>query len=81
MIRVNVAITNISADRLWDIRKPIPQIQINTNINLVGMEKKADDNVEVPFVLTINYNPAIAQISLKGTAYVTGDKEELEKVV
>jgi hypothetical protein len=81
MIRVNVAITNISADRLWDIRKPIPQIQINTNINIVGMEKKADDNVEVPFVLTINYNPAIAQISLKGTAYVTGDKEELEKVV
>ena len=81
MIRVNVAITNISADRLWDIRKPIPQIQINTNINIVGMEKKTDDNVEVPFVLTINYNPAIAQISLKGTAYVSGDKEELEKIV
>jgi hypothetical protein len=80
MIRVNVAITNISADRLWDIRKPIPQIQINTNINLVGMEKKADD-VEVPFVLTINYNPAIAQISLKGSAYVSGDKDELEKLV
>jgi hypothetical protein len=81
MMRVNVAITNISADRLWDIKKPIPQIQINTNINLVGMEKKADDNIEVPFVLTINYNPSIAQISLKGSAYVSGDKDELEKVI
>lgn len=79
MIRVNVSITNISADRLWDIRKPIPPIQINTNINLVGMEKKTDDSLEVPFVLTINYNPPIAQISLKGTAYVSGDKGEVDK--
>jgi hypothetical protein len=79
MIKVNVAITSISADRLWDIRKQIPQIQISTNINLVGMEKKADDSLEVPFVLTINYNPSIAQISLKGTAYVSGDKSEIDK--
>jgi len=81
MIRVNVVIANISADRFWDIRKPIPPIQINTNINLVNMEKKSDGSLEVPFVLTINYNPSIAQISLKGSAYVTGDKVELDKVV
>jgi hypothetical protein len=80
MIRVNVAVTNVSADRFWDIRKPIPPIQISTNLNLVGMEKKAEDSLEVPFVLTINYNPSIAQISLKGRAYVAGDKGELEKV-
>jgi len=81
MIRVNVAITNISAERFWDIRKPIPPIQIGTNINIVGMEKKPDDSLEVPFVLAINYNPSIAQISLKGTAYVSGDKDEIEKVL
>ena len=80
MIRVNVAITNISSDRFWDIRKPIPQIQISTNINLVEMEKKPDDSLEVPFVLTINYNPAIAQISLKGNAYVSGEKAEIDKI-
>ena len=80
MIRVNVSIANISADRLWDIKNPIPQIQINTNINLVGMEKKTDDSIEVPFVLAINYNPTIAQISMKGTAYVSGDKSEIEKI-
>jgi hypothetical protein len=81
MIRVNVAIANISADRFWDIRKPIPPIQISTNINMVGVEKKADDSLEVPFVLTINYNPSIAQISLKGSAYVSGDKSEIDKVL
>jgi hypothetical protein len=79
MIRVNVSISNVSADRYWDIKKPIPQIQINTNLNLIGMEKKSDDSLEVPFVLTINYNPSIAQISLKGRAYVSGDKDEIEK--
>jgi hypothetical protein len=81
MIRVNVVITNISAERFWDIRKPIPPIQIGTNINVVGMEKKANGTLEVPFVLAINYNPSIAQISLKGSAYVTGDKSEIEKIL
>lgn len=72
--------TNVSAERFWDIRKPIPPIQINTNLNLVGMEKKADDSLEVPFVLTISYNPSIAQISLKGKAFVLGEKAELEQI-
>jgi hypothetical protein len=80
MIRVNVSISSVSADRFWDSRKPIPPIQISTNLNLVGVEKKSEDSVEVPFVLTINYNPSIAQISLKGKAYVVGDKSEIEKV-
>jgi hypothetical protein len=81
MMRVNVAITNISAERFWNIRKPIPPIKIGTNINIVGMEKKPDGTLEVPFVLAINYNPSIAQISLKGSAYVSGEKNEIEKAL
>lgn len=81
MLRVNVVITSISAERFWDIRKPIPPIQINTNINLVGMEKKQEDSLDVPFVLTITFNPSIAQMSLKGNAYVTGEKTEVDKVL
>jgi hypothetical protein len=81
MLRVNVAITSISAERFWDIRKPIPPIQINTNINIVGMEKKQDLSLEVPFVLSIVYNPSIAQLSLKGNAYVNGEISEVDKVL
>lgn len=81
MIRVNVAVTNISAERFWDMRKPIPPIQIGTNINIVGMEKKPDGTLKIPFVLAINYNPSIAQISLKGSAYASGDKNEIEKIL
>ena len=80
MIQVNVFLHNISAERFWDIEKPIPQIQIATNLNLVGVEKKRDDLLEVPFVFTINYNPAVAQISVKGRAHVTGEKEELREM-
>lgn len=81
MIRVNVVITSISGERFWDIRKPIPPIQISTNINLVGMEKKPDESLEVPFVLSIGYNPSIAQLSLKGNAFVNGEKSELDKIL
>jgi hypothetical protein len=62
------------------MRKPIPPIQINTNINVVGMEKKPDDSLDVPFVVSIVYNPSIAQINLKGTAFVAGDKAEVDKI-
>jgi len=80
MIRVNVSISDISAKRFHNLMKPMPQIQINTNLNLVGMEKKQEGSLEVPFILTINYNPSIAQISLEGRAYVVGDMSEIEKV-
>jgi hypothetical protein len=81
MLRVNVVISSISAERFWDIRKPVPPIQINTNINVVGMEKKQDESLEVPFVLSIVYNPSIAQMSLKGNAYVVGEKDEIDKIL
>ncbi len=81
MLRVNVVITSISAERFWDIRKPIPPIQINTNINVVGMEKKPDESLEVQFVLSIGFNPSIAQMSLKGNAFVTGEKNEIDKAL
>ncbi len=80
-MRVNVAISSISAERFLDVKKQTPQIQIATNINLVSMEKKPDGSVEIPFMLTIAYNPSVAQISLKGTAYVNGDKPEIDKIL
>jgi len=81
LIRVNVSISNLSAERFWDNRKAAPNIQISTNINVVNIDRKADDSLEVPFVLTISYNPSIAQMNLKGSAYVQGDKNEIEKII
>lgn len=76
-----MVISSISAERFWDIRKPIPPVQINTNINVVGMEKKQDESLDVPFVLSIGFNPSIGQMNIKGNAFVTGEKNEIDKVI
>ena len=79
-IQIRIFVHNISAERLWEIEKPIPPVQIATNLNLVGVNKKREDILEVPFVFTINYTPAIAQISVRGKAHVKGTKEEITKI-
>ena len=81
MINVRVFVNNISAENFWDIGKPLPPVQIATNLNVVGINKKDEDLLEVPFVFTINYSPAVAQISLKGKSHVTGTKDELEQIL
>lgn len=80
MINVIVFVKNISAENFWENGKPIPPVQIATNLNVVGM-KKSEDLLEVPFVFTINYTPAVAQINLKGTSHVRGSKNELEQIL
>jgi hypothetical protein len=81
MVNVRVFVNNISAENFWDIGKPIPPVQIATNLNVVGINKKDEDLLEVPCVFTINYAPAVAQISLKGKSHVTGTKDELEQIL
>jgi len=80
MIQVRVFVSNISAERFWDIEKPTPPVQVATNINVVGINKKREDLLEIPFVFTVNYRPAVAQINVRGAAHVTGSKNELEKI-
>ncbi|HIE15006.1 TPA: hypothetical protein EYP70_07010 [Candidatus Bathyarchaeota archaeon] len=79
MINVRVFISTISAERFWKINRPFPPVKISTNLNVVGVEKKKEI-LEIPFVFTINYVPAVAQINIKGKACVSGDKKELETI-
>ncbi len=79
-VNIRVFVNNISAERFWEISKPIPQVKITTNLNVVGIEKKGNQTLEVPFIFNISYMPAVAQINIKGRAVVTGEKNELEKI-
>jgi hypothetical protein len=81
MLSVRVFVKNISAENFWEIGKPIPSVQIATNLNVVGVNEKGEDMLEVPFVFTINYSPGVAQISMKGKSHVRGAKEELQKIL
>lgn len=74
MIQVNVNISYISAEKFWEHGKAPPSgVHISTNINIINVEQKGEE-LAVPFVVTIGYTPAVAQISLKGQATVSGDK-------
>ncbi|MEA1904875.1 MAG: hypothetical protein U9M97_03235 [Candidatus Hadarchaeota archaeon] len=80
MPRVNVSINYISGEKFWEAGKPTPpKVHISTNVNIIGVESK-DKGLAVPFVVTISYNPSVAQISLKGQAFVAGTESELEKI-
>jgi hypothetical protein len=81
MINVRVFVKSISAENFWDASKPIPPVQISTNLNVVGINKKEENMIDVPFVFTINYAPAVAQINLKGISQVFGTPEELETII
>ena len=79
-MNVRVFITTISAERFLEVDRPFPPVKISTNLNVVGVEKKGGELLEVPFVFAINYVPAVAQINIKGKARITGDKKELDKI-
>jgi hypothetical protein len=81
-MKVNVFVTNLSGERLWGVEKDLPtQIQIAVNINLLGIEELGDGSLLSPFVFTVNFTPAIAQISIKGRARIQGEKDEMQRIL
>ena len=82
MIRVNIFVTSMSAERLWEIDHPMPaQVQIGVNINMIDIDQKSDGSLDAPFVFTVSFNPAIAQINIKGKAKISGDVEDTRKIL
>jgi hypothetical protein len=81
-VKVNVFVTNMSGERLWEVEKDLPsQIQIAVNINVLGIEEQSDGSLRSPFVFTVNFTPAVAQISIKGRARIQGEKAEMQKII
>jgi len=78
-MNINLAITQISGEKLVEMEKSVVNIQIATNIAVLKASYNESASVlELGFVFTVNYNPAIASITIKGAARVTGEKKELE---
>ncbi len=81
-MKVNVFVTNMTGERLWEVEKDLPaQIQIAVNINVLGIEEQSDGSLRSPFVFTVNFTPAIAQISIKGRARIQGEKDEMQRIL
>jgi hypothetical protein len=81
-VKINVFVTNVSGERLWEVEKDLPsQIQIAVNINVLGIEEESEGRLQSPFVFTVNFTPAIAQISIKGRAKIQGETVEMRKIL
>lgn len=80
MPKIDIQMKSISAEKFWESDEPMPsEVHVSTNLNVVGLNSK-EDFLSIPFVVTIGYNPSIAQISLKGEAEVKGEKIELNEI-
>jgi hypothetical protein len=79
---VSIFVTSISAERLWEIDRPMPQqVQIGVSINMLDINERSDGSLDAPFVFTVNYTPSIAQISIKGKAKISGDAQDTKKIL
>jgi hypothetical protein len=82
LLQVNIFVTNMSAERFWEVDRLLPQqVQIGVNINMLDINQRSDGTLDAPFVFTVNYTPSIAQISIKGKAKISGSDEETKKIV
>jgi hypothetical protein len=82
MIHVNIFVTSMSAERFWEVERPMPpQVQIGVNINMLDIDERPDGSLDAPFVFTVNFTPSIAQISIKGKAKISGESAETRKIV
>jgi hypothetical protein len=80
-LRVDVRITNVSGERLWDYDRPLPS-RASLSIDIDIMEPtRTQGGMEAPFMFTISYSPPLAHISVKGRVVVTGTNEEVEGMV
>jgi hypothetical protein len=59
-----------------------PKFRYSVNINMHGHGAESPHPaLEVPFLLSVNFSPAIASVSVKGKAKVTGDAGSLKRVM
>lgn len=80
MLNINITInlSHISGEKLIEAGGA-SNIQITTNISVVKLTP-VDDSLECSFIFNVNYNPAVATLTIKGVARVTGERKDLEEI-
>ncbi|MCX8182359.1 MAG: hypothetical protein N3D12_04515 [Candidatus Methanomethyliaceae archaeon] len=77
-MNITINLSHISGEKLMEAGGTT-NIQITTNISVVKLTP-INDSLECSFIFNVNYNPAVATLTIKGVAKVTGDKKELEEI-
>ncbi len=81
-MKLKIFITHLSGERLFPKPNEFPaEGKITVNANILGLEEKGKNRVDIPFVYVVNYTPSIAQITVKGTVTVEGEEKEIQKLI
>ncbi len=77
---VNTKIRVVSAQKLDEKSNHNTPVVFNFGVNMEEADRK-NDAVTLKFQMTMGTEPSIAKFSIEGTAVVTGDVPEVEKVL
>lgn len=76
---IGISLNQISGERLMEPERGIQNLQITTNISITKLAQ-TDNVLDLSFIFAVNYSPALANLTLKGSAKITGDKSDLEEI-
>lgn len=78
-VNVNVSLVQVSGEKLMDLERGMTNLQVTTNISIIKM-LQIDGSLDFSFVFAVNYNPAVANLTLKGNVRVAGEKNALDDI-
>jgi len=72
---------SLSAERFLEHGNTAPrEVQVSTNVNITSV-KPVSGGVLVSFITSITYSPSIAQVTIRGDAMISGEKEKTQEIL
>jgi len=78
-MNINVSLSQLAGEKLMELDKGVTNLQVTTNISIIRLTY-AEGVMDCSFIFVVNYIPAVANLTIKGSARVTGDKNELDQI-
>jgi len=80
-VELSIRITGLTAERLIDPSASLPQgLVVTVNVSIQGFLKLENNERAANFTFDVVYNPPIARVTVRGTAYLRGSEEEIRRV-
>ncbi len=75
-VSVSVGFSQINGEKLMDLEKGMVNLQVTTNISITRAVQ-FEGGIDFGFVFAVNYNPAVANLTLKGSIKAAGGQSEI----
>jgi hypothetical protein len=78
-MNVNVSLSQVAGEKLMELERGITNLQVTTNISIIRVTY-SEEVLDCSFVFVVNYIPSVANLTIKGSAKITGEKKELDEI-